>query len=339
MLSESYSSMKQFAHLLLRYAPLLSGIGGIGTFISVFIAILVAHRGFKESREKADLDREIRSVSTMTGLYERFYQMELLSETDRIEFEYDFFEKWAPAMEKYLVYPRLLTDAEKVLLGRIDRLLNFFERVARLTDLKNKEAVLRKEEEESVFNYWFERIMKDDQHAVLQRYLTVGFEYISALTDLPKSPVYVATYGTLMTGQVNDLTNETKARMAFRGPCRIPGEMFVAGPNEDYPGLIYQGSSSSEAHAELFEIGANDEKASDVLHALDRYEEYDPNSTRTSMYIRRFVMVKLGSEGGPKAKKSGAWVYSYNRESDRILGVRIPSGDWRAYRAAKTKKV
>ena len=235
MLHEIFLGIKSFSDVILPYAPLLSGIGGIGTFISVLVAIRVARRGIRENREKADLDREIRSVNTVTELYERFYQMHLLSETDRIEFEYDFFEKWAPAMEKCLVYPHLLTDADKILLAHIDRLLNFFERVARLTELKNQGSVLRKsefvtkEEEESAFNHWFERVMKDDHHAILRRYLLDGFEYPCALIELPESPVFVAVYGTLMAGQVNALGSETKARMVSRGPCRIPGEMFVMG--------------------------------------------------------------------------------------------------------------
>jgi gamma-glutamylcyclotransferase (GGCT)/AIG2-like uncharacterized protein YtfP len=352
VLHESYLDIRSLAHLLLLYAPLLSGIGGIGTFISVLVAICVARRGFRENLKKADLDREIRSVNTVMSLYERFYQMHLLSEADRIELEYDFFEKWAPAMEKWLVYPDRLSNDDKLLLARIDRLLNFFERVARLTELKTEESVLRKsefvtkEEEESVFNYWFQVVMKDDSHAVLRRYLTHGFEYTYAIIGLPKSPLYVATYGTLMTGQVNTLTSEIKVRMVSRGPCTIPGEMFVAGPNGEYPGLTYQISSNSQAHAELFEIGADDEKtgenaddkARDVLQALDRYEEYDPDDTRASLYVRRFVMVKLGSEGGLEAQKVGAWVYFYNRDSDQIPGIRIPSGDWRSYQAAKTQK-
>jgi gamma-glutamylcyclotransferase (GGCT)/AIG2-like uncharacterized protein YtfP len=342
MLTESYLGIKSFAHALLPYAPLLSGIGGIGTFISVLVAIFVARRGFQENREKADLDREIRSVNTMTSLYERFYQMDLLSETDRIEFEYDFFEKWAPAMEIFLVYPYLLTDAEKILLGRVDRLLNFFERVARLTELKIKESVLRKsefvtkEEEESVFNYWFGTVMKDDRHAILQRYLTIGFEYTCALIELPQSPVFVAVYGTLMTGQDNALAKETRSHMVSRGACSIPGEIFVLGPNGEYPGLIYLVNSRSEVQGELFEIGADDAKARDVLEALDLYEEYKPSDAQASLYIRRFVTVNTrGSDSGSENQKIGAWVYIYNRSFDRRTSVRISSGDWRLHKDAK----
>src|ERR1039457_4300871 len=93
---------------------------------------------------------------------------------------------------------------------------------------------------------------------------------------------------------------------------------------------------NSKVQAELFEIGADDEKARDLLRALDRYEEYDPKDPQASMYIRRFVMVKPGSDGGSKCQKVGAWVYIYNRAFDRKTSIRITSGDWRLYKHAQT---
>lgn len=68
------------------------------------------------------------SVSdTISHLYENFYQIDLFSMQDRIDFEYDFFSKLAPAIEIWLVYPEYLTSEDKMILARVDAFLNFLD--------------------------------------------------------------------------------------------------------------------------------------------------------------------------------------------------------------------
>jgi gamma-glutamylcyclotransferase (GGCT)/AIG2-like uncharacterized protein YtfP len=64
------------------------------------------------------------------------------------------------------------------------------------------------------------------------------------------------------------------------------------------------------------------------LPALDREEWYDPSDADRSLYVRRRVSVQLDD-----ASAREAWVYVYNGPPGR--GPSIPSGDWRAHRAAR----
>ncbi|MGD0732919.1 MAG: gamma-glutamylcyclotransferase family protein [Terracidiphilus sp.] len=142
-----------------------------------------------------------------------------------------------------------------------------------------------------------------------------------------REPVFLAVYGTLMTGQANALDRGVQARMKRRGRCYIPGKIVEIGGDRRgsrYPGLILAGSwDNSLVIGELFVVGDDDRSAADVLRDLDAYEEYIPDNPAESEYSRRFVTVFLDRD---RIKERGAWVYVYNKP---IAGLTIiESGDW-----------
>jgi gamma-glutamylcyclotransferase (GGCT)/AIG2-like uncharacterized protein YtfP len=127
----------------------------------------------------------------------------------------------------------------------------------------------------------------------------------------PQAGDWIVLYGSLMRGlgAMDDL--DLTGKLRFAGPCRCPGELFDLG---EYPGMR-PGSASvvGELHAVL-------EPA--VFDVLDRFEDYDPASPRTSLYLRERIEL-LEPQGVV------AWVYVYNQVPEAT--GRIPSGDWRAH--------
>lgn len=136
--------------------------------------------------------------------------------------------------------------------------------------------------------------------------------------------VYLAAYGTLMTGKVNALSSRTRSRLVSLGPCRIPGAMFRVWDGSgddriDYPGLVPGGDSWVQG--ELFRIGGSDAEAADVLADMDIYEDCRSDDPAASSYMRVEVEV-LRADG----RATRAWVYYFNRP---VLGLEaIPSGRW-----------
>lgn len=129
----------------------------------------------------------------------------------------------------------------------------------------------------------------------------------------PRAGDWIVLYGSLMRGLGPLEALGLTTRLRFAGPCRCPGELFDLG---DYPGLR-PGSASvvGELHAVL---------DASAFETLDQFEDYDPDSPRTSLYLRerRELLEPAGVT---------AWVYVYNHVPD--AAQRIPDGDWRAHQA------
>lgn len=60
----------------------------------------------------------------------------------------------------------------------------------------------------------------------------------------------------------------------------------------------------------------------DTLHALDKFERYDPANPEESLYLRRYVRLVSPPED--------AWVYVYNR--DPKGAPQVPDNEWKRYR-------
>jgi gamma-glutamylcyclotransferase (GGCT)/AIG2-like uncharacterized protein YtfP len=232
-------------------------------------------------------------------------------------------------MEKWLVYPELITADEMARFVNIDAFLNFFEIAAHAST--DKRLLTSATYRDVMFSYWFD-LMTDDNHAILRRYLYLSFEAIRKragfAADSPTGdPVYLAVYGTLMTGQANQLAPGVRAKMKSLGKCRIPGKIFKIRDDRDkvqYPGLVFvSNGDSSSVTGELFEIGKDDRHAAEVLRAIDAYEEFLPDNWADSTFCRRFVAVYPGDH---QETKRFAWVYVYNK-STAGMDV-IESGDW-----------
>jgi gamma-glutamylcyclotransferase (GGCT)/AIG2-like uncharacterized protein YtfP len=137
-------------------------------------------------------------------------------------------------------------------------------------------------------------------------------------THAPRAGDWIVLYGSLMRGigALEALGLEGKLR--FAGPCRCPGTLFDLG---DYPGLrpghdVVIGELHAVLEPAAFEI-------------LDDFEDYAPDAPRTSLYLRERVTLEA-----PRGVV--AWVYVYNRIPDATR--RIPSGDWRAHLAARSRE-
>ena len=148
-----------------------------------------------------------------------------------------------------------------------------------------------------------------------------------ATTALTKTPLHVAAYGTLMSGQANPLAPEVRAALASLGPCRISGALYAIGPAFIFPGLLDQPAAA--VRGELFRI--EPARASAVLAALDAYEGFDADDPQGSAYIRRMVRLRQPA--------LDAWLYVYNPAATGAQMIPIPSGDWTDFRATRRSPV
>ncbi len=106
---------------------------------------------------------------------------------------------------------------------------------------------------------------------------------------------------------------------AFEGRGRVRGSLFDFG---EYPGLVLD--DDGWVVGELYRVA----DLAGRLPALDCAEWYDPADEAGSLYLRRRAPVQLDD-----GQLREAWLYVYNGPPGR--GPRIPSGDWRAHRAAR----
>jgi len=120
----------------------------------------------------------------------------------------------------------------------------------------------------------------------------------------------LAAYGTLMRAFGRHEALGVADALTFVASCRFEGRLYDLGA---YPGAV---PGDGTVRGEVFRLDGPD-----VWARLDRYEGYDPDHEAASLFVRR-----RASLGVPDVT---AWVYWYN--GDPAGGVRVPSGDWRAY--------
>lgn len=124
-----------------------------------------------------------------------------------------------------------------------------------------------------------------------------------------------------MTGQVNGLAPDVRARLRPVGPCLIPGRVYrIWQDGIDYPALV-PADDGSVVHGELFCIGGTEDEAATVLAALDIWEDCRPDDEAGSAYVRR--QVSIG--------ETIARVYYYNGSVDQL--ELIADGRWEVRRA------
>jgi gamma-glutamylcyclotransferase (GGCT)/AIG2-like uncharacterized protein YtfP len=315
-----------------HYGPALQGIA------AMIAALGVATGAYQLwlNRRSASAARRVESTKKITELYERFYQISSLQEEDRIDFEYNFFHKYAPSMERWLRDPNTVSAADQKILARIDTILNFFEHTAHLSQASRSQLLVS--DRIAAFDYWFTDVMRRGTHAVLRRYLQHSFECIGSLTKFRKQPVFLAVYGTLMSGEFDKIAghDELKRRMRgakYRGSCRISGQIYAyRGNGLEFPYLCLDSGDASVA-AELFEIGKTDAEAASLLRVLDAYENEQGGGTDFQpTFIPRCLLVTEGRRRWPlwgKPRQYAAWVYVVAHPLRDALPV--PSGDWKAY--------
>jgi gamma-glutamylcyclotransferase (GGCT)/AIG2-like uncharacterized protein YtfP len=122
---------------------------------------------------------------------------------------------------------------------------------------------------------------------------------------------YLAVYGLLRQGSNAPDRPRIMDSLTDCGPCEIAGLLYDLG---DYPGLVI---GSGIVAGQLFEVAD-----ASTFRELDRYERYDPEDLKGSLYLRRSVYLVKPSHD--------AWVYVYNQSL--VDKRRVVSGDWLRYR-------
>ncbi len=123
----------------------------------------------------------------------------------------------------------------------------------------------------------------------------------------------IFVYGTLRRGfALHSELKKTGAR--YLGKGQILGSLFDLG---EYPGAIRGSGSEGNIDGELYELQSPEEQ----LAILDEIEEFDPQSPRKSLFVRKKATVKL-KQGG----RTRAWVYFLPKKPRR--GAMIVSGNY-----------
>jgi pyruvate carboxylase len=132
---------------------------------------------------------------------------------------------------------------------------------------------------------------------------------------LPEPDVeeYLFVYGTLRRDCGNDLHRLIARNSDYVGMATYQGQMYQVA---DYPGIIPSDDAKDQVVGELYLL-SNTIK---LLNVLDEYEEFDPESSEKSLFMREHVTVKL------KDKEITSYAYLYNKPVDSKK--RIASGDY-----------
>ena len=305
----------------------LQSLAAVGAFLQGVAGILLVGGGlFAWHKYKAA--KRVESIKWITEIGSRFYQFDKLGETQRRKFEHDFFGAYAPAMEKWLVYPERLSEAEQITLAEIDGLLNFFELICHVS---GKDLYLHSSDREAAFQYWFDDVIKQgESHVLLRLYLHFGFEHLAKRVQLAPPANLIAVYGTLRSDvaplirdpELKQRAKQARQRLGRRvGECRVRGSLVDLG---DYPGLVLDRGAT--VRAELYELpfgGAGSQELRDfrsAIAAIDRFEGVDPDGVAAAEYVRRYVA--LESPAG-----AAAWVYVLHKPARHTEPLDV--GDWR----------
>ena len=113
---------------------------------------------------------------------------------------------------------------------------------------------------------------------------------------------YLFLYGNLIQ---RDPPDKEIARIVKRlhrvGTAFVRGRLYDFG---DFPGAVVDPSSNSFVRGELVELPDDD----NILHALDKYEEFDSANPRKSLFVRSKVEIKTAD-----GRLIEGWIYVYNK--------------------------
>ena len=116
---------------------------------------------------------------------------------------------------------------------------------------------------------------------------------------------YLFAYGTLQPGFAPDQVADLVRGFVIVGKGSIPGTLYDLG---SFPGAVLESSSSRRISGTVYRLPAGTQ----ILHTLDEYEEYFPESPKASQFIRRLCSVRL-TDG----RMLECWVYEYNGHPDQ----------------------
>jgi gamma-glutamylcyclotransferase (GGCT)/AIG2-like uncharacterized protein YtfP len=134
----------------------------------------------------------------------------------------------------------------------------------------------------------------------------------SADKGVGDQPRFLFVYGSLRRGEPTFAELGLGRSLEYIGDAAIAGDLYDIG---DYPGAI---PGAGLVRGEIYLI-----KDPAILHAVDDYEEFDPEDPDRSLFVRHRVCVPEVGE---------AWTYFYNGSHAKLR--RIRSGEWRKRRPA-----
>jgi gamma-glutamylcyclotransferase (GGCT)/AIG2-like uncharacterized protein YtfP len=112
---------------------------------------------------------------------------------------------------------------------------------------------------------------------------------------------FLFTYGTLRPGHASGKIASVAARLQPECEGYIHGVLYDLGR---YPGALIDANSERKIFGQVSKLPDDPE----CLRALDAYEDYDPKSPPTSLYLREVHPVHL-ADGSTRL----CWVYVYNQ--------------------------
>lgn len=115
---------------------------------------------------------------------------------------------------------------------------------------------------------------------------------------------FLFAYGTLQPGLAPEQVADVVRDLVIVGNGSVPGKLYDLG---SFPGAVLESSSSRRISGTVYRLPAG----AGILHRLDEYEEYDPESPNASQFIRRLFPVQL-TDG----LILECWVYEYNGSRD-----------------------
>lgn len=111
---------------------------------------------------------------------------------------------------------------------------------------------------------------------------------------------YLFVYGTLAEENVPQEIASTVKKLKYVGEGFISGLLYDLG---EYPGAVLDTRPSNKIFGRIYEL-PNDPG---LLDQLDAYEEFDPENSAKSLFVRRQAPITR-----PNKKKVKGWVYEYN---------------------------
>jgi gamma-glutamylcyclotransferase (GGCT)/AIG2-like uncharacterized protein YtfP len=116
---------------------------------------------------------------------------------------------------------------------------------------------------------------------------------------------FLFAYGTLQPGLAPDVVADVVRDLVRVGKGTVAGTLYDLG---SFPGAVLEPDSPRRIWGTVYLLPAG---AHHILHRLDEYEEYYPESPTASQFIRRLCSVQF-SDG----RKLGCWIYEYNGRID-----------------------
>lgn len=113
-------------------------------------------------------------------------------------------------------------------------------------------------------------------------------------------PYKLFVYGTLHPDAAPSEVRADVKRFRLEGRGTVRGKLYDLG---EYPGLILEKRGAEDVSGHIFSIPPEPE----LLERLDRYEEYDPNSPSSSLFVRKLVQVKRDNGSTERC-----WIYVLN---------------------------